>query len=167
MELVAGGGKCRKGHIGASGSGASSLVILRAAPPRHDRRCCRTVGYRCAWNITEVEAGFRALKGEFGLGPILHQGDNQIRAHLSIAVLAWHAVHLIRTRLKMGGNSLSWVSIRNRLRNRVRMTTTIQKVGAGRITCRRDVLPSAEAAEIARRVGVKPGDYRCSNRRTG
>ena len=65
----------------------------------------------------------------------------------------------------MGGNDLCWASIRNRLRNRVRITTTIQEIGAGQITCRQDVLPSAEAAEVARRVGVKPGNYRRSNRR--
>ena len=115
--------------------------------------------------ITEVEAVFRALKSELGLRPIWHQGDNQIRAHLFIAVLAYHAVHLIRTRLKMGGNDLCWASIRNRLRNWVRITTTIQEVGAGQITCRQDFLASAEAAEIARRVGVEPGNYRRSNRR--
>ena len=108
---------------------------------------------------------FRALKSELGLRPIWHQGDNRIRAHLFIAALAYHAVHLIRTRLKMGGNDRCRASIRNRLRNRVRITTTIQEVGAGQITCRQDVLPSAEAAEIARRVGVKPGNYRRSNRR--
>ncbi len=117
------------------------------------------------FQITEVEAVFRALKSELGLRPIWHQGDNQIRAHLFIAVLAYHAVHLIRTRLKMAGNDLCWASIRNRLRNWVRITTTMQDVGAGRITCRQDVLPSAEAAEIARLVGVKPGNYRRSNRR--
>ena len=57
-------------------------------------QCCR------------IEAVFRASNGELGLRPIWHQGDNQIRAHLFIAVLAYHAVHLIRTRFKMGGNDL-------------------------------------------------------------
>ena len=56
--------------------------------------------------ITEVEAVFRSLKSELGLRPIWHQGDNQIRAHLFIAVLAYHAVHVIRTRLKLAGNNL-------------------------------------------------------------
>ena len=43
--------------------------------------------------ITEVEAVFRALKSELGLRPTWHQGDNQIRAHFLLAVLAYHAVH--------------------------------------------------------------------------
>ena len=93
---------------------------------------------------------FRSLKSELGLRPIWHQGDNQIRAHLFIAVLAYHAVHVIRTRLKLAGNNLCWTSIRNRLQNWVRITTTIQEVAASQIACRQDVLPSAEATEIAR-----------------
>ena len=115
--------------------------------------------------ITEVEAVFRTLKSELALRPIGHQGD--IRAHLFIAVLAYHAVHFLRTRLKMAGNDLCCASIRNRLRNWVRITTTIQEVGAGQISCRQDVLPSAEAAEIARRVGFKAGNLRHSDRRKG
>ena len=115
--------------------------------------------------ITEVEAVFRALKSELGLRPIWHKSNNQIRAHLFIAVLAYHAVHLLRTRLKQGGNNLCWTSIRNRLQNWVRITTTIQEVGAGVITCRQDVCPNAEAAEIARRIGVRPGCDRKRSRR--
>ena len=80
--------------------------------------------------ITEVEAVFRALKSELGLRPIWHQGDNQVCAHLFLTVLARHAVHLIRTRLKRGGNNLCWNSIRNRLQNWVRITTTLQEVGS-------------------------------------
>ena len=117
--------------------------------------------------ITEVEAVFRSLKSELGLRPIWHQGDNQIRAHLFIAVLAYHAVHVIRTRLKLAGNNLCWASIRNRLQNWVRITTTIQEVAASQIACRQDVLPSAEAVEIARRIGVKPGSHRRTNRGKG
>ena len=117
--------------------------------------------------ITEVEAVFRSLKSEPGLRPIRDQGDNQIRAHLFIAVLAYHAVHLIRTRLKQTGKNLCWTSIRDRLQNWVRITTTIQEVGAGHIACRQDVLPSAEAAEIALRVGVKPGSHRHTYRQEG
>ena len=37
----------------------------------------------------------------------------------------------------------------NRLRNWVRITITIQEVGADQVACRQVVLPSAEAAEIA------------------
>ena len=86
--------------------------------------------------ITEVESVFPALKSEPGLRPIWHQGANQIRTHLFIAVLAWYAVHLIRTRLKLSGNNLCWGSIRHRMRNWMRITTVMRQVGAGPISCR-------------------------------
>ena len=114
--------------------------------------------------ITEVEAVFRALKSELGLRPIRHKRDNQICAHLFITVLAHHAVHLIRTQRKRDGNNLCWASIRNRLQNRVRITTTLQEEGGGVITTRQDVWPSAEAAEIARRVWITSACHRTRSR---
>jgi transposase len=165
---------------GSKGPGANATAVRCVSRPSLEQADASAGAYllrtsHLDWNlqhiverylqITEVESVFRALKGELGLRPIWHQHDNQIRAHLFIAVLAYHAVHLIRTRLKVAGNNLCWASIRNRLRNWVRITTTIQEVAAGQITCRQDVLPSAETAEIARQVGVKPGNYRCRSRR--
>ena len=86
--------------------------------------------------LTEVEAVFHALKGELGLRPVWHRIDKQVRAHLFLSALAYHAVHLIRTRLKQGGNNLSWDSIRNRLQNWVRITTTLQEVDGAVIATR-------------------------------
>ena len=141
---------CRPAHAEAdAGTGA---YLLRTS--RTDWSLCDFVHQYL--QITEVEAVFRALKSELGLRPVWHKGDNQICAHLFITVLAWHAVHLIRTRLKRDGNNLCWAPIRNRPRNWVRITTTLQEVGGGVISTRQDVWPSAEAAEIARRVGVPP-----------
>ena len=74
-------------------------------------------------------------------------------------MLARHAVQLIRTGLKLAGNIHCRASLRNRLRIWDRIATTIQEVGAVELTGWRDVLPPAEAAEIARRVGVKPRNY--------
>ena len=115
--------------------------------------------------ITEIEEVFRARKGELGLRPVWHRLDKQVRAHLFLSVLAYHAVHLIRTRLKQGGNNLSWDSIRNRPQNWVRITTTLQEVDGPVIATRQDVSPPAEAADIARLVGVKPSRHRTRSRR--
>ena len=68
------------------------------------------------------------------------------------ANLAW----LREQGLKQGGNNPCWASIRDRLRNWVRITTTLQKVDRAVIAIRQDVWPPVEAADIARRVGVKP-----------
>ena len=83
---------------------------------------------RTYWTLTEVESTFRELKSTLGLRPIWHRLDRRISGHLFIAVLAYHGVHLIRMRLKARGVHLSWASIRNRLANWVRITTTLQEV---------------------------------------
>ncbi len=41
------------------------------------------------WQLAEIEAAFRSLKGEAGLRPIFHVKPSRIRAHLFLAVLAW------------------------------------------------------------------------------
>ena len=74
---------------------------------------------------------------------------------------------MIRTRLKLAGNNLCWASIRNRLQDWVRITTTIQEIAASQIACRQDALPSAEAAEFVRRIGAQPDSHRRTNRRKG
>ena len=80
-------------------------------------------------------------------------------------MLAYHAEHPIRDRLKQAVNNLCWASIRNRLRNWVRITTTMQEFGAGVISWRQDVWPRAEGAEIVRGIGVTPACHRMRSRR--
>ena len=115
---------------------------------------------RTYWRLTEIEATFRSLKTELRLRPIRHSKDSRIAAHLFIGVLAYHGVHLIRTRLRAGGITLSWESIRHRLRTWVRITTTVREVSGGLIVNRQDVRPSAEVAQLAAAAGVKPHIHR-------
>ena len=56
--------------------------------------------------MSEIEATFRSLKTALGLRPIWHVKRSRIAAHLFLAVLAYHGVHLIRTRLKARDISL-------------------------------------------------------------
>ena len=49
------------------------------------------------------EQPFRSLKSEIGLRPIWRAKQDGIRAHLFIAVLAFHGVHLLRRRLGAHG----------------------------------------------------------------
>ena len=115
---------------------------------------------RTYWRLTEIEATFRSLKTELRLRPIRHSKDSRIAAHLFIGVLAYHGVHLIRTRLQARGITLSWESIRHRLRTWVRITTTVREVSGGLIVNRQDVRPSAEVAQLAAAAGVKPYIHR-------
>ena len=94
---------------------------------------------RTYWRITDIEATFNSLKSELGLRPIWHQLDHRIAAHLLIAVLAYHAVHLIRIRLAARGIHKCWASIRESMRTWVRITTRLRQTTA-----------SAAAASVAR-----------------
>ena len=49
-------------------------------------------------------------------------------ARLFIAVLAYHAVHLIRTRLAASGIHLCWSSVRTRMAPWVRVTTRLREI---------------------------------------
>ena len=134
----------RKPQHAAAEEAAGSYVLRTSHADWEPERVLRTY-----WELTEVEATFRSLKSELGLRPIRHRRDGRVAAHLFIAVLAYHGVHLIRTRLKARGLHLSWQSIRDRLQNWVRLTTTVQEAGGAQICIRQDVRPDTEAYEIS------------------
>ncbi len=119
---------------------------------------------RTYWQLTEIEATFRSLKSEIGLRPIWHAKQDRIRAHLFIAVLAYHGVHLLRRRLGAHGIHDSWQTIRRKLANWMRLTTTLVSAEGERIECRQDSRPDSEAAALARAAGVQPQLHRVRSR---
>ena len=87
----------------------------------------------------ESEQAFTILRIERPHSPesaIWHEKQDRIRAHLFIAVLAYHAVHLLRRRLGTHGCHDSWETIRRKLAGWVRLTTTLETAGGERIECR-------------------------------
>ena len=121
---------------------------------------------RTYWRITDIEATFRSLKSELGLRPIWHQLDRRIAAHLLIAVLAYHAVHLIRTRLAARGIHKCWASIRESMRTWVRITTRLRQTDGTLIVNRQDTRPAAEVAQVSSAAGVDPAIHRTRTRLT-
>ena len=77
-----------------------------------------------------------------------------------MAVLAYHAIHLIRRRLADAGIHDSWTTLRRKLAYWVRQTTTLQAADGHWIETRQDSRPSPEAAQIARVAGVAPQLHR-------
>ena len=151
----------RTKRYAARDAGAGSYLLRSSHTDWSTEQIARTY-----WRLTEIEATFRALKTELGLRPIWHVKHSRIAAHLFLAVLAYHAVHLIRTRLKARGIHLSWDSIRTRLQPWVRITSTFLKVNGRLIVNRQDVRPPAQVAQIARAVGVEPHRHRRRTRRS-
>lgn len=97
--------------------------------------------------LTELEAAFRHLKSELGLRPIYHRVEGRVDAHLFISILAYHLLHTIRTQLKQKGIDDSWNSIRDILKNHIRLSST--KLEDGRVLhIRKNTLPSVEHRRI-------------------
>lgn len=77
--------------------------------------------------LTNLEAVFRSLKTDLGLRPIHHHKEGRVEGHLFISVLAYYAVHTLRTRLKAAGINDSWETLRNALSGQMRITVTMQR----------------------------------------
>jgi transposase len=77
--------------------------------------------------LTNLEAVFRSLKTDLGLRPVHHNNDGRVEGHLFISLLAYYAVHTLRTGLKAAGIDDSWETLRSALSGQVRITTTMQR----------------------------------------
>ncbi len=119
---------------------AASITVTRQAS--HTRRTLASGGYvlrtshtgwsvetiaRTYWRLTEIERTFRVMKSDLGLRPIYHSKDERIEGHLFITVLAYHAAHLVRTKLKRHNIHDSWHTLRTRLNRAKRITTRMPK----------------------------------------
>jgi transposase len=70
---------------------------LRQVPRREGRYLLRTnltetdpaKLWQCYFQLVEVEAAFKTLKGELAIHPIYHQDESRIEAHIFIAFLAY------------------------------------------------------------------------------
>jgi len=76
--------------------------------------------------LTELEDAFRTIKSELELRPIHHQKERRSEAHIFIAVLAYHVLHSIRTKLKTVGLNYRWTTIRKLLSTHARLTTCVK-----------------------------------------
>ena len=90
------------------------------------------------WQLADIEATFHSLKSEAGLRPVYHRKPEHVRGHLFIAVLAYHAIHLLRRRLQARGIHASWATIRHQLSRWMRQTTRLQAEDGSWIETRQD-----------------------------
>ena len=111
------------------------------------------------------------MNAQAAIAVIASQSDSLLRlisdsfpAAAAAPVLAYHAVHLLRRRLGAHGIHDSWETIRRKLSNWMRLTTTLVTAGGERIERRQDTRPNPEAATLARAVGVQPELHRVRTR---
>ena len=114
---------------------------------------------RTYWRLTDIERTFRTLKSELGLRPLYHRKDDRIAGHLFISVLAYHAVHLIHSRLKMRGVHQSWTALRFVLDYWQRITTEMPQSKDRCIRVIRDTDPTPFQRYIASVMGINPNGF--------
>ncbi|MCL0092795.1 hypothetical protein M1N92_03935 [Dehalococcoidia bacterium] len=86
--------------------------------------------------LSQLEDSFRCLKSGLGLRPVHHRINRRQEAHLFITVLAYHLLASIQRNLKKKGISYQWDTIRTRLSNQTRVTTSITNDKGQRIHIR-------------------------------
>ena len=95
--------------------------VLRTS---HTEWTCEKVA-RTYWKLGDIERTFRTMKSDLGFRPIYHSKDEQIEAHLFLSILAFHAVHLIRSKLGAKQVHKSWGTLKVKLNEHMRVTTVL------------------------------------------
>ena len=114
---------------------------------------------RTYWRLADVERTFRTLESELGMRPINHRSDARIEVHLFLCILAYHAVQLIRTKLKSSDIHSSWATLQFELNQWHRITTVMPKDRRTRIVLKKDVDQGAFQRQIAMIMGLEPHNH--------
>jgi transposase len=104
--------------------------------------------------LNRVEDSFRYLKSELGLRPVYHQKGRRMEGHLFISVLAYHLLASIQKRLMEKGIHYRWNTIRKRMSNQTRVTTSITTNKGERFHIRATTDPEPFHFEIYRALGL-------------
>jgi len=104
--------------------------------------------------LNRVEDSFRSLKSELGLRPVYHRKDCRQAGHLFISVLAYHLLASIQRRLMVKGISYRWETIRKRMANQTRVTTSLTNDKGERIHTRATTDPESFHFDIYRALGL-------------
>lgn len=106
--------------------------------------------------LNEVEDAFRSLKSELGMRPVFHRKDNRMEGHLFISVLAYHLLASIQRELKRQGIHHRWDTLREHLKNHMRVTSSVTNQRGERIHQRQTGDPEPYHLAVYRALGVKP-----------
>ena len=115
--------------------------------------------WRTYTTLTDLEAVFRSLKTELGLRPVFHQKEERVSGHLFISLLAYHFVHVMRTKLKAQGIYFSWETIRQMLGTQQRITIVLPARNGKTFHVRKSTSPEPHQSSLYEAMGIdnKPG----------
>lgn len=119
----------------------------------------KQLGAEEIWNLymtlTSVEGAFRALKTDLGLRPVYHQNAVRTEGHLFISVLAYHLLINIERRLRCGGDTRKWETIKTQLSTHQRITVVFTDKNEEINHVRLSANPEHTHKEIYKILGVK------------
>ena len=105
--------------------------------------------------IRTVEETFHTLKSDLDIRPVYHKGDDGIKAHLNLAVLAYWIVSVTMYRLrKKGYPNVRWEEIRRIAGAQVMVTTRMETVKGETIEIRQATEEEQELASIYNLLGI-------------
>ena len=118
--------------------------------------------WRTYVTLTDLEAVFRSLKSELGLRPIHHHKPARSAGHLFLSVLAYQLVQVVRQRLRAGGETASWTTLRRRLAGQQRVTAVFRQADGRMLHVRKATQAESWQRAIYERLGVdaSPGGVR-------
>lgn len=72
--------------------------------------------------LGRIENSFRDMKSHLGFRPNFHQLEERVQSHMFISVLAYHLMHATECKLRKGGDTLSWKTMKEVLSTHQRIT---------------------------------------------
>ena len=142
------------------GSGATHPGVhgLRASSVGWDAgRLWRTCVTR-----TDLEAVLRSLGSALGPRPIHHRRPARSAGRLCLSVLACQLVPVVRQRLRAGGETARWTTLRHRLAGQQRVTAVFRQADGRMLPARKATQAESWQRAIHERLGVdaSPGGVR-------
>ena len=107
--------------------------------------------------IRTVEETFCTLKSDLDIRPVYHKGDDGIKAHLNLAVLAYWIVSVTMFRLRKSGYpNVRWEEIRRIASAQVMVTTRMETVEGETVEIRQATEEEQELARIYELLDISP-----------
>ena len=118
--------------------------------------------WRTCVTRTDLEAVLRSLGSALGLRPIHHRRPARSEGHLCLSVLACQLVPVVRQRLRAGGETASWTTLRRRLAGQRRVTAVFRQADGRMLPVRKATQAESWQRAIHERLGVdaSPGGVR-------
>jgi len=104
---------------------------------------------------SEVEAAFRAMKGNLGMRPVYHQNANRCSAHLFITVLGYHILATMSNLMGKHHDTRDWSTIRDALSTHTRSTIIMKEESGKVLHVRVSGIPEEVHTDIYSKLGVK------------